>query len=598
MREHLKNLRKALLGLPATGETGFEGLLSATLTEITGVPFRLAGSGSQFGVDGKAAYAADAVCFEAIREDSGSIAALTRFALTLIAGKPAAPFATALARWSFATALNPDIGAPHKEFRHLITFNRIDWSEAREAILSTCRIYEDIDVSDTGQWALVELLMATGDPDDASRAKVMIDKLTADRPSYRWSLVEDYCATDPCDPKASKPENIGKTAVSYSAIDVSRLRLHMGSTSEDHFFEMARPGIARFEPQVGIEKHWELISHLLDRKGLPLRQSLFENRKHSALVTREHAERLVERLKAGIDRDDANPMSEKEWWIVAQYHLLLAFPLLSANEQIAALLSEHSGEYILVELLESAKALDDSRFDALFIHNIGLLLAFALADSNPDQAVQLITRLTGGEPLVRWTFGPAGIPLEAITIWSVKDHPTIEDLRFDRLDRAGNDADLSLEVMAALWNGKHQQLRSGPALCSRDRPCRARFQCRSSRRAAPGAAASSRHHHRPHRHRCAPAGDRSLYRLSDHQVRATAGASRFRAPRRASTSRVGRVQPRSCRVAHTCRAHEDARAPHRSAFDASRRDPSRAPTVNGRVPPRLSGRAHEKPPHE
>lgn len=67
MREHLKNLRKALLGLPATGETGFEGLLSATLTEITGVPFRLAGSGSQFGVDGKAAYATDAVCFEAKR---------------------------------------------------------------------------------------------------------------------------------------------------------------------------------------------------------------------------------------------------------------------------------------------------------------------------------------------------------------------------------------------------------------------------------------------------------------------------------------------------------------------------------------------------
>ena len=67
MREHTGNLRKALLKLPATGAAGFEGLLAVALTEITSVPFRLAGSGSQFGLDGKAAYEDDAVCFEAKR---------------------------------------------------------------------------------------------------------------------------------------------------------------------------------------------------------------------------------------------------------------------------------------------------------------------------------------------------------------------------------------------------------------------------------------------------------------------------------------------------------------------------------------------------
>jgi hypothetical protein len=69
LREHTDNLRNALLKLPATGAAGFEGLLAATLTEISGVPFRLAGSGSQFGVDGKAAYEDDAVCFEGKRYD-------------------------------------------------------------------------------------------------------------------------------------------------------------------------------------------------------------------------------------------------------------------------------------------------------------------------------------------------------------------------------------------------------------------------------------------------------------------------------------------------------------------------------------------------
>lgn len=651
-----------------------------------------------------------------IREDSGSIAALTRLAMKLIAGKPVAPFATALAHWSFANALNPDIGAPYKEFRHLVTFNRTDWHEAREAILRTCRVYEGIDVSDTGKWALEKLLMATGDPDDAARAQALIDKLTADREKFGgWRRVETYCATDPCNPKATKPENVVKTAEAYAAVDVSKLRLHMGQTSDDHFFEMARQGIARFEPHVGIEKHREFISNLLVRKGFPLRQGVFESRKHNALVTREHAEQLVEQLKAGIAEDGANPLSEKERWIVAQYHLLLAFPLLSATEQIAAVLSKQTGEDLLVELLDSGKPLDESRFEALLdealrednersqyfllafalstatpisqnvranlpaltrsaskriraqamglvasisdeaaikavvksgwsasevtdrngheiwygscvileaaargmiphreairriapelygrtakrlggdaakdvaalvdsairraasleldlpvpdiemaqcatdgtdpprysagekanepsdlkeafdrlsesnkafeqrqkriheafetfratlsrekaniiidrlqigefeaivaadsklaqswfdlfvnlskprlaaIHNLGLLLAFALADSNPDQAVQLITKLAGSEPLIHWTFGPAGIPFEAITLWSIKDHPAIEVLRFDRLDRAGNDADLGLEVLAALWNGKYQQLRA------------------------------------------------------------------------------------------------------------------------------------------
>lgn len=67
--QHLKNLRNALLFLPATGEAGFEGLIGSALREISGVPFRLAGSGSQFGVDGKPAFEGDAICFEGKRYD-------------------------------------------------------------------------------------------------------------------------------------------------------------------------------------------------------------------------------------------------------------------------------------------------------------------------------------------------------------------------------------------------------------------------------------------------------------------------------------------------------------------------------------------------
>ena len=67
--QHVENLKSALRILPARGEKGFEGLIGATLREISGVPFRLAGSGSQFGVDGKPAYEGDAICFEGKRYD-------------------------------------------------------------------------------------------------------------------------------------------------------------------------------------------------------------------------------------------------------------------------------------------------------------------------------------------------------------------------------------------------------------------------------------------------------------------------------------------------------------------------------------------------
>jgi len=66
---NIEHLKSALLSLPATGEKGFEGLIGATLREISGVPFRLARSGSQFGVDGMPAYEGDTICFEGKRYD-------------------------------------------------------------------------------------------------------------------------------------------------------------------------------------------------------------------------------------------------------------------------------------------------------------------------------------------------------------------------------------------------------------------------------------------------------------------------------------------------------------------------------------------------
>ena len=66
-KDQLDRLSQILLALPESGEDGFEGVVAEALSRISGVPFRLAKSGTQFGIDGAAAYAEDAICFECKR---------------------------------------------------------------------------------------------------------------------------------------------------------------------------------------------------------------------------------------------------------------------------------------------------------------------------------------------------------------------------------------------------------------------------------------------------------------------------------------------------------------------------------------------------
>lgn len=61
----LAKIKSALLSLKAAGAYGFEGLLRLSLTKLTGVPFRLAASGLQGGMDGDSAMPSNSVSFEA-----------------------------------------------------------------------------------------------------------------------------------------------------------------------------------------------------------------------------------------------------------------------------------------------------------------------------------------------------------------------------------------------------------------------------------------------------------------------------------------------------------------------------------------------------
>jgi hypothetical protein len=299
-------------------------------------------------------------------KEEDDLSSLSRLALLLLAGKSLAPFAKSLLNWSFSFALNSDHSAPYKEFMHLVSLNRIDWSQTRAALLEVSAPLRDAEVSMTGKWTLVNILRATGHSEDDKEAQSLVEGLTKDwSPFGGWRLIEKYCATDPCDPVSEKPENVTQTAERYAAIDVSKLRQSMGQASEDHFFDMARLGIARFKPEVAVAKHREFAADVLRRVGLPLRQGLLELRQNNALLTIKEARELVKKRDEAKTAGTADGLSEHDTWIVSQYHLLLSFPFFNAREQAEVLLSNEADENILLDLMDLAKPLGEKEFESL-----------------------------------------------------------------------------------------------------------------------------------------------------------------------------------------------------------------------------------------
>ena len=289
---------------------------------------------------------------------------------------------------------------------HLVRLNRADWRETRIALLQEADVFRQEDTSRTGKWSLVTILRSTGAPEDAEQARILTEDLTSEkyRP-YSWRLVEEYCATDPCDPTSERPDNMNRTVQNYRNIDVSKIRLGRDSGIEDHFFSMARAGVARFEKQIAAEKHKELAQHVITRKGSARQYGLFELLVHNALLTKEIGLALVASLQGEGDGDDDH--SENDPWYIHQYTLVIAFPFLNDSEQIEVLLSLSPEERILCDLMDVAKPPMETVFDGRLEtalrdgnqHAQFLLLAFANAASTQFSigSVRQVTHLARSE---------------------------------------------------------------------------------------------------------------------------------------------------------------------------------------------------------
>ena len=346
---------------------------------------------------------------ETMEETDGDVGALSRLAFTLMAGRPVAPFAKGIVQWCLANLINPYQRWSDDKLGHVVRLNRRGWHAARTALLRESAIFRKTDASNVGTRALVVLLLATGDPDDANEAVELTPRIS-DSKARNWRLIEEYCSSDPCDPSASKPMNVAATAHRYAAIDATALYTRPFRGEDGLFLELARPGVVRFEAEIAVKKHQEFAHAVLKRQGLPLKRELFLLRPHSALLTSEMAVAL-----ANEDEDYLHAIGDLpdgDRWVVSQERLLLAFPMLSAEGQLKAMLGTTAGEDVLRPLLDVMKPVDETFFDHCFekacIENDArsqyFLLVFASGSGTPlsrDSRDRMAQLLTAESPLVR-----------------------------------------------------------------------------------------------------------------------------------------------------------------------------------------------------
>lgn len=124
-------------------------------------------------------------------------------------------------------------------------------------------------------------------------------------------------------------------------------------------------------------------------------------------------------------------------------------------------------------------AASDAQFQNLY--HFAYQLAGALADSNRDTAGTIFKRLQTIQPTINRVVGAAKLPAELLSLWSGASLDVLRSRCFERLDAASNDAELAMEVLAALKSGQEmavaEYVRDRLAVDEPAMTCRALMVC-------------------------------------------------------------------------------------------------------------------------
>jgi hypothetical protein len=300
-----------------------------------------------------------------IEENRGDYSRLSLIALRALAGRSLAPYAESLRNRCFAASLNDGYYLHHDDFYNLLHLNLVDWAATKKALREAAKLLREPGISSTGQWALVYVLRATGDSSDAQEADRLAEELNRDLPKVKgWPLIEDYCATDPCDPSSEQPDNIDRTAEKYRAINPAEVRRSMNNTRDDFFFITAQPGLARFRPDVAVEAIRALADQALTRPQAEFRQAVFLLENHTIALEDRIAAHYVEKAREITQAAlDAGGDKNGEAWGAAQTALMVALPHMTGDAQFDALINHPNDKTILLDLGYLFQPIDEIKLE-------------------------------------------------------------------------------------------------------------------------------------------------------------------------------------------------------------------------------------------
>ncbi len=284
-------------------------------------------------------------------EVTGETDALFTLALQLLAGRPLAGFASSFVALGLGFALDRHGWTARKAFQQLTTFNRVDREPAKKAFLKAIEPLRSSETSKAGHWTVVRMLYATGDEAVASEASRLAKTIRDDWFHWKPSPTE-WRQSVVADPNAIRPIDIDTGVSDFRAIHTDSVLKCMGRTREDYDLEEFLPKACRFEPETAIEKAGEILSGLLTRSMLPLRQLILNGTKYAPLMTRDMALQLVKRVTA---TNMLETLAEREQNILRMFLFSYVAPHLRPEEQLACLTDPAFGSDYLFEVVSSLK---------------------------------------------------------------------------------------------------------------------------------------------------------------------------------------------------------------------------------------------------
>ena len=277
---------------------------------------------------------------------------LISLGLRLLAGRSLVPFSGNFLRMGLAFSLNSNIYKAHKKFQQLTTFNCLDRPATREAFLKAIEPMRREKTSQGGQWTIVRMLYATGDEKDAAEANLLAEELRKDWHHFEPPSPSEWRQVKVANPDAMRPSDMDQAMQQFVALDISKMRQTMGVVGEDHSFGDFLPVAARFETEAAVEKTRGILSGMLTKTGVPLRQVILNSEDHLPLVNADLAICLLKRVQESSDFDT---LPDQDQWVCRAFAFYYAAGHISADEQLRCISGKALGPVLLHSVIPSLK---------------------------------------------------------------------------------------------------------------------------------------------------------------------------------------------------------------------------------------------------